>query len=151
MPPNRTLRAVDGSAQRRTPEDLEGELREHEGRLRELARQIDRELHWKEKELARAHRDIRRLHEELDRAETMLARMITPAGVITALGQHEPDEAVSATQVAARLFGCAPTHSTVVRVGQMLSRLAAEGRVRRVQASDGHRANRWAPIRKETP
>jgi hypothetical protein len=53
----------------------------------------------------------------------------------------------SATQVAEPLYRRRPTHSAIVRVGQTLSRLAAEGRARRVAfVSHGEKRNRWEAV-----
>lgn len=102
---------------------------------------------WREFRQWRLEQDRRDLRRQLQ--EERAASGFTDADVLAAITGI--GDVVTATDVAARLFRNRPSHSAVVRVGQALARLEAEGHVRRIVAgwryrSCGERRYRWEAV-----
>lgn len=75
------------------------------------------------------------------------AQPVTEEEVLAALERVHAGEPVSAAAVTAAMYA-APQHSTVIRVGLALSRLARAGTARRFEPDHGSHAAacRWEPV-----
>jgi Mg2+/Co2+ transporter CorC len=92
-----------------------------------------------EEEAARERREWER--QEAAKLNTVFSDEVVLEALRRILDESEFSD-VYAGEVAAAL-GALPTHSDRIRAGKALRRLADAGKVRRIEAKDSHRANRW--------
>jgi hypothetical protein len=102
---------------------------------------------WREFRQWRLEQDRRDLRRQLEQERA--ASRPSDDEIIGALRQI--GSSAVATEVAQRLYRNQPSHSAVVRVGQALARLEAEGHVRRIATgwryrSCGEQRYRWEPV-----